>query len=207
MTDKLSPLSLVGAHDEPMRTFDPVKLGQHEADAWVAYYRRRWAAFLRAAVGLVRAGFGMPWPRTLRGAWLVLRANQVWAPYPDNDPDAARALMRRFYALVADTHGETFDLDEAARLEIEWWRIHRYLQRESPDGDLAPLTGALAALYAHVYAVPADTVRQAAAHRAEAMRISDAWVADGAAPDSPAISAERDELIKGYAALRAALGT
>jgi hypothetical protein len=30
------------------------------------------------------------------GAWLVLRANQVWAPFPDNDPDAARALMKRF---------------------------------------------------------------------------------------------------------------
>jgi hypothetical protein len=28
----------------------------------------------------------MSWPRTLRGAWLVLRANQKWAPVPDNDP-------------------------------------------------------------------------------------------------------------------------
>jgi len=42
-------------------------------------------------------------------------------------------------------------------------------------------------------------VAQAAAHRAEAMRISDRWVADGARPDSPAIRAERDELVKGYA--------
>ena len=34
-----------------------------------------------------RAGFGMNRVRTLQGAWYVLRANQVWAPYPDNDPD------------------------------------------------------------------------------------------------------------------------
>jgi len=53
-----------------MRSFDPVTLGQHEADAWVAYYRRRWAVFLRAAVAMVRAGFGMSWPRTIHGAWL-----------------------------------------------------------------------------------------------------------------------------------------
>jgi hypothetical protein len=45
-----------------------------------------------------------------------------------------------------------------------------------------------------------------AAHRAEAMRISDAWVADRARSDSPVIRAERDELVKGYAALRAAIG-
>jgi hypothetical protein len=85
----------VGARD-----FDAVALGTAEFDGWVAYYRREWRAFLKAAVSMVRIGFGMSWPRTVRGAWYVLRANQVWAPYPDNDPDAAREYMRRFYALV-----------------------------------------------------------------------------------------------------------
>jgi hypothetical protein len=42
----------------------------------------------------------MNWYRTLQGAWLLLRASQLWAPVPDNDPDGARACMRRFYALV-----------------------------------------------------------------------------------------------------------
>jgi hypothetical protein len=45
---------------------------------------------------MVRSGFGMPWLRTLQGAWHVLRANQLWAPFPDNDADGARAAMRRF---------------------------------------------------------------------------------------------------------------
>jgi hypothetical protein len=189
-----------------MRDFDPVRLGGHEADAWVAYYQRRWATFLRAAVGMVRVGFGMPWHRTLRGAWLVLRANQLWAPYPDNDPDGARALMRRFYAMVVESSGETFDIDEAARLEVDWWREHRYIQREAPDAGLGALTDALAALYSHVYGVPPGTVREAAAHRAEAMRISDEWVAAGCDPKSDAIAAERDELIKGYTQLRGSIG-
>jgi hypothetical protein len=187
------------------RDFDPVRLGGHEADAWVAYYQRRWGPFLRAAVGMVRVGFGMPWPRTVRGAWLVLRANQAWAPYPDNDADRARALMRQFYVLVARTHGTTFDLDEAARREVEWWRVHRYLQREAPDGSTRPLTEAVAALYAHVYDLPVDEVTPAAAHRAAAMRISDAWVEAGCDPASPSLAAEREELIKGYALLRAAV--
>jgi len=188
-----------------MRTFDPVRLGTYEATVWVAYYRRRWGAFLWAALGMVRTAFGMPWPRTVHGAWLVLRANQLWAPYPDNDPDGARAAMRRFYALVARTNGETFDLDRAACLEVEWWRRHRYLQREDPDAGLDGLVDALAALYAHVYGMPQDAVREAARHRAEAMVISDRWVAAGCDPASPAVAAERDELIRGYTALRAAV--
>lgn len=191
--------------DARWRDFDPVRLGGHEADAWIAYYQRRWLTFLRAAVSMVREGFGMPRLRTLRGAWLVLRANQVWAPYPNNDPDRARALMRRFYALATAGHGEAFDLDEAARLEIEWWRVHRYLQREAPDSATKPLTEAVAALYAHVYGRPIDEVTPAAAHRAAAMRISDAWVEAGRDPASPSLAAEREELIKGYALLRAAV--
>ena len=89
-----------------LRTFDPVRLADLEYRAWVGYYLRRWPQVLIASVGLVREGFGMDWYLTLHGAWLVLRANQLWAPYPDNDPNRARACMRRFYAPVKLTYGE-----------------------------------------------------------------------------------------------------
>jgi len=102
-----------------------------ESAAWLGYYRHEWVRVLAASVGLVRCGFGLPWPRTLWGAWLVLRANQVWAPYPDNDPDAARRLMTKFYSL-AGMGGQGFYPVKAARLEVEWWRVHRALQHEDP---------------------------------------------------------------------------
>ena len=57
-----------------MRSFDPRRVGRLESTAWVTYYRREWLKFLRAAVGLTRHTFALPWPATLRGAWLVLRA-------------------------------------------------------------------------------------------------------------------------------------
>ena len=194
-----------GRTPRSMRSFDPRRLGAAECDGWVGYYRRRWLLVLGAAVRMVRVGFGMPWPHTLYGAWLVLRANQLWAPVPDNDPDGARRTMRRFYALAARTSGEPFDVDEAARREVQWWRVHRHLQRDAPDEDQKPLVDALTDLYAHVYGVAPDTVRPAAAERAAACRISDRWVADGCDPMSPALAAERAALVRSYAALLAAV--
>jgi hypothetical protein len=188
-----------------MRSFDPVRVGELECDAWVAYYRRRWATFLRAAVGLTRESFGFAWPATVRGGWRVLRAKQVWAPYPDNDPDGARDYMRRFYRLVAERSGEDFDPAEAARLQVEWWRAHRELQRNGGPGNDQELVAALAALYSYVYSVPKDEVRVAAEQRARAMIHSDRWVDEGSDPASPLIGEERAALVRSYEALREAV--
>src|SRR3712207_6345082 len=97
-----------------MRSFDPRWVGRLECRAWETYYRRRWVAFLVASIGLVRTAFRMSWPRTLRGAWLVLRANQVWAPYPNNDPARARSLMARFYRMLAQSENASFEPVRAA---------------------------------------------------------------------------------------------
>jgi hypothetical protein len=91
----------------------------------------------------------------------------------------------------------------AARLEVEWWRIHRELQRERPQDDDGPLVDALAALYAFVYAVPADDVRRAAEERVRAMRLSDRWVGEGRDLASPLVAEERAALVRSYAALLA----
>ena len=187
------------------RSFDPVTIGRRECDAWAAYYQHAWVRLLVSAVGMVRAGFGMNWARTLAGAWYVLRANQAWAPVPDNDPDTAREQMRRFYALVAADGRLRIDPHEAARREVEWWRVHRLHQRENnlSEDDLA---GAMRELYAYVYGVPAETVAEAAAHRVLAMRLSDEWVASGRDLASPILDAERRALVASYTALRTAVG-
>lgn len=188
----------------PMRRFDPNQVGALECAMWVAYYRRRWVPFLRAALSVTRHAFGLTWTQTVRAAWWVLRANQVWAPYPDNDPDAARRYMARFYALVGRVNGESIDPRAASLLEVRWWQVHRTLQREEP-GDDAPLVDALARLYGHVYDVDVPAVRIAAAERADAMRLSDRWVDAGCDPASPLVPLERAALVRSYAALLAAV--
>ena len=107
-------------------------------------------------MSLTRHTFGLSWPATLYGAWLVLRANQLWAPPVDNDPEGARRAMERFYRLVKVKHHERYDPVVASRLEVEWWRVHRVHQRSDNDLDEQALVDALTALYAYVYQVPAD---------------------------------------------------
>jgi len=185
-------------------SFDPVVVGNRETDAWAAYYRHEWREFLVAAVGMVAGGFGMPPHRTLSGAWYVLRANQVWAPYPDNQPDAARAYMRRFYELVAASSGLLFNPARAAALEVEWWRVHRENQH-SDEVTEEQLESALIDLYSYVYDADRDAVRQAARKRVEAMDLSDRWVRAGCHRDDPLLAEERRALVASYSALRLAL--
>jgi hypothetical protein len=174
-----------------------------ETALWVAYYRREWARFLVLSVRVVRNTFGMDWIRTVHGAWLVLRANQLWAP-SRGDPEGARRCMSRFYGLLRLTYGEPANPVHAARLEVEWWAVHRQHQR-GDDGDNGPLVTALARLYAYAYDTGEQAVRPAAEHRARAMDISDRWVAEGCDPASPLLPAERAELVRCYAALLAAV--
>jgi hypothetical protein len=186
-----------------VRSFDPRAVGRLEARAWETYYRRRWVAFLIASVGLVREAFRMSWPKTLYGAWLVLRANQKWAPFPGNDPVAARRLMARFYRMLAGSAGERLDPVRAAELEVEWWRVHREHQHGGPGDPAEPLVTALRDLYAYTYSAEPAEVRRAGELRAEAMDVSDRWVEAGCDPDSPLLAHERALLVRSYAALLA----
>ncbi|HTR95212.1 MAG TPA: hypothetical protein VMI73_26065 [Trebonia sp.] len=194
-----------------LRSFDPVRLGDLEYRIWVGYYLRRWSQVLIASVGLVRVGFRMGWFRTLYGAWLVLRANQLWAPYPDNDAKRAVACMRRFYTLVARAHGEPASPATAAELEVDWWRVHREGQHRDnprPIEDAEPpeeLVASLTRLYCYIYGEPEAALRPAAVHRARAMDLSDQWTREGCQLDSGLLPLEHAALVRSYAALLAAV--
>jgi hypothetical protein len=197
------------------RSFDPRRVGTLERDAWVAYYEHRWLRLSVVSVVLVRAGFRMGTVGTFRGAWHVLRANQLWAPFPDNDAEGARRQMERFYRLVSARGDDAIDPAVAARLEVEWWRTHRSLQHaargdEDERGDRSgdrpvegDLVAALADLYSYAYGVDRADVEPAARERAAAMAISDRWVEEGCPAGSPHLQAEGAALVRSYAALLA----
>jgi hypothetical protein len=187
------------------RSFDPRVVGELECAAWVAYYRRDWLAFLGSALRVGRHVFGLSWKTTIQCSWLVLRANQLWAPDPGSDVERSRRMMERFYRIVQQLYDEPFDPARAADLEVEWWRVHRAHQRSTEEGDCPALADALARLYSHVYGVPERLVRSAADQRASAMRYSDQWVREGCHQNSPLVAHERDALVRSYSALLTAV--
>src|SRR6185436_12152397 len=68
-----------------------------------------------------------------------------------------------------------FTVDRAARLELEWWIIHRQ-RAQHPPGDLDK---ALAELQAAIYNVPVERLIEHGRLRAEAMTIRDTKAEQG----------------------------
>jgi hypothetical protein len=185
-----------------MRHFDPRLVAYYEKENWAAYYQKQWLRLLRVSVGMVRHSFGLSTWQAIRAAYLVARAEIAAAPFPDNDVPLAEAYMRRFYALVKQIHQEPFEVNEAARLEVNWWVVHRRLFGQPNNQELVD---ALADLYAAVYTTERANVYPAAFHRALAMIYSDRWVNEGRTEPSPLLEQVETELYLSYAALREAI--
>jgi hypothetical protein len=105
----------------------------------------------------------LPWSRALAVALMLTRPAMRFArmrtEYETVIPDIAAA-----YARVAAECGAPFDPHAVAERELQWWIVHRHPTEAGEEG----LTEAIAALYAAVYRLPVDRVREAARLRAEA---------------------------------------
>jgi hypothetical protein len=82
--------------------------------------------------------------------------------------DCGRALpyLECYYHGIRAVSEVSFDPRRAARLELEWWIVHREVD-DHPPGDLET------ALAAELYQVPAERLWAHASRRAEAMAIRD----------------------------------
>ena len=92
--------------------------------------------------------------------------------------------MSRFYSLVAEELDLNLDVEHAARLEVEWWRLHRLHQHGAGVGR-EELISSLTELYSFVYDTTPEAMREAAHLRVEAMDLSDRWAAAGRARTIP----------------------
>jgi hypothetical protein len=100
-------------------------------------------------------------------------------------------------------HHETFDVDTAPRVEVNWWVAHRRFFGNSCND---ALIDAVAQAYSAAYTVDPASVREAAYYRAQAMVHSDRWVKEDLPENSPRLVQEQEELRKSYIALRKAVG-
>jgi hypothetical protein len=185
----------------PLQRFAPEALATLEQQAWQAYYERRWLTLARLLFQITREQFGLPVWQVPHATYLATRAQIVFARQGDAGGEA-EAYMRRFYAVLREADGGSYDAERVAAAEVEWWVVHRH-REDYPDA--TALTDALERLYVELYGIAPERARPAALHRAQAMDLSDRWVRDGKDPSSPLLGEIRAELLQGYVALKQAL--
>jgi hypothetical protein len=182
-----------------MRNFDPRKVAYYEKENYVSYYQKDWLKLLRVSIGLVEESFALSLWQAIYGAYLVARAEISFAPFPENDVPLAEAYMMRFYQFIKNVHHEDFDVSRAAKLEVNWWILHRRLFGNAENQELIE---AIEDLYAESYGLEPAKVREAARLRAKGMLYSDLWVNAGKPENSPLLAQEEEALFQSYTLLK-----
>ncbi|HEV2861795.1 MAG TPA: hypothetical protein VGX48_12370 [Pyrinomonadaceae bacterium] len=185
-----------------LRRFDPDEVARLETAMWRSYYdRQRLALFLQLAE-LLRTQYRLPFWRSNAVAFRAAKAAFVFkdgharAEYERALPD-----LVKFYQSIREVSDTDFDVERAARLELEWWIVHRERERHAP-GDLAR---ALADLQGEIYRLPPDRFAEHARLRADAMLIRDTKAEQGGVTEDD--WRRIDDLLRGsWRSLHAAVG-
>jgi hypothetical protein len=163
-------VDLYGPRSSNIRNFDPNEVGRLEAAMWRSYYDREPLRLFTQLAELMRTQYHLPFARSNAVAYQAATAAFVFKDGRRRaDYENALPNLVNFYDAIRKVSDVPFDVDRAARLDLEWWIIHRERARHKPG----ELERALADLPAEIYQVPAERLMEHARLRAEAMILRD----------------------------------
>lgn len=151
--------------------FEPQALAQLETAMWRAYYDKRVLALFKLSLHMLQEQLGFSLPQALVGAYRLTAAAFVFKRGKKR-ADYVKALrwLVPFYKKAQQVHNGQWQAEEVARLELEWWIIHRH---EFGPGNTAKLESGLAQLASQLYHIPVRNLQNYGEYRAQAMLISD----------------------------------
>lgn len=153
-----------------MREFDPDEVARLETAMWRSYYEKQQVRLFNQLTELLRTQYHMPLVRSNQVAYYAANAAFVFKQGRERqDYEKALPDLIRFYTEIRKLSDIPFDVDRVARLELEWWIIHRERAEHQP----VDLEKALAELQAEIYRVPLERMMEHGRLRAEAMTIRD----------------------------------
>ncbi|MGE0886897.1 MAG: hypothetical protein AB7P14_25530 [Blastocatellales bacterium] len=182
---------LYGPRHHSLRDFDPNEVARLETDMWRSYYAKERLKLFNQLAELMRSQYGMPFATSNAVAYQAAHAAFVFKEGKTReDYEKALPALVSFYQAIHDGADVDFDVQKAARLELEWWIIHRQRNKYS----LEDLNRSLAELPAEVYRVPVERLMEHARLRQEAMTIRDKRAEEGAVTEAD--WAKIEELLK-----------
>lgn len=153
-----------------LRDFDADEVARLETAMWRSYYSRERERLFAQLGELLRTQYRMPLVRSNAVAYQAAKAAFVFKDGKARaDYEKALPNLVSYYESIREVADTDFDIERAARLELEWWIVHRERKRHAP-GDLER---SLASLASEIYRVPAERLADHARLRAEAMEIRD----------------------------------
>ena len=159
-----------------MREFDPDEVARLETAMWRSYYDKQRLRLFNELSELLRTQYHMPLIRSNQVAYYAANAAFVFKQGKERaDYEKALPDLLKFYGEIRKLSDIPFDADRAARLELEWWIVHRQRAQHAPGN----LDKALAELQAEIYRVPVERVMEHGRLRAEAMTIRDTKADNG----------------------------
>lgn len=182
---------LYGPRAARLREFDGEEIGRLETAMWRSYYdKKRFALFLQLG-RMLRQQFNLPLARSNAVAYQAARAAFVFKEGKNRaDYEKALPYLRKYYTEIRAVSDVPFDVEQVAKLELEWWIIHRQRKQHAPED----LPRSLAELAGAFYGIPPERAYEHARLRAEAMIIRDDKAEQGGV--SEADWARIDELLR-----------
>jgi hypothetical protein len=143
---------------------------------WRSYYAHERLALFSELATLLRRQYGLPALRAYVTAYHAARGAAVFqGGHTHADYEKALPEVVAFYSAIGRVSAEPFDVQKAARLELDWWIVHRE-RAAHPREDL---DRTLAALQGELYHFPADRLMEHARMRADAMMLRDQGAENG----------------------------
>jgi hypothetical protein len=185
--------------------FDGHEVGRLETAMWRSYYGHQPVRLFVQLLDVMRTQYHLPFWRASLGALHAARAAVVFQRgHNRREYDLALPDLTDYYSQIRRVSDIPFSVQDATRLELEWWIVHRE-RAMHPPGDLEQ---SLATLQAAIYQRPERLFQDHARARARAMLLRDDaqakggvseenWQAIGSLLDSSWVSLE--SAVKGNA--------
>ncbi|HEX4949969.1 MAG TPA: hypothetical protein VFZ34_25105 [Blastocatellia bacterium] len=163
-------IDLLVPHQTRLREFDAKEVARLETAMWRSYYDKEHLALFGQLAELLRKQYRLPLLRSHVVAFQAAKAAFVFKEGRGrSDYEKALPNLVKYYSAIRAVGDVAFDVDQVAKLELEWWIIHR----ERNQYARADLDRSLAELPAAIYQMPVEKFAEHARLRAEAMLIRD----------------------------------